>query len=326
MRVLIAGATGFVGRALAPELIEVGHDVRCLVRSKDSEAARELAEQGCELVVGDVTEDDSWLERALQGVEVTYFLIHMMGRVDDWAEQERAAARRFARAASEAGVKRVIYLGGLGGDDDPSHGKGTVGISAHLRSRHDVAIALEADGPPLTYFRAAMIVGAGSESYELLRSIVRRLPALPTPDWLSSKTQPIGIRETVAFLRDALDLPETAGREIQIGGPDVLTHLDIVDAMAREMGHNPKRRLAKRKAFDAVLDAAATPRAVAAAAGAVTSGNDEVAKAIALGLPGDTCVTDPSGMALFGSIRPEKLSVVLHRAMEDAEDAAEAKA
>ncbi len=226
-------------------------------------------------------------------------------------------------AAKAAGVERVIYLGGLGGDDDPTHGHGKPGISAHLRSRHDVAIALSEHGPPLTYFRAAMIVGAGSESYELLRSIVRRLPALPTPDWLSSKTQPIGVRETVTYLRDAIDVPESAGREIQIGGPDVLTHLDIVDAMAREMGHSPKRRLAKAKALDAVLDAAATPRAIAAAAGAVTSGNDDIARAIALGLPGDTTVTDPSGMELFG-IRPERLSVSLHRAMEDAEDAAEA--
>src|SRR5215208_5500869 len=229
MRVLIAGATGFVGRALAPELLEHGHEVRCLVRSRDAEAAVELREAGCELVEGDITKDDGCLERALEGMRVAYFLIHMMGRVEDWADEERAAARRFGAAAKAAGVERVIYLGGLGGDDDPTHGHGRPGISAHLRSRHDVAIALSEHGPALTYFRAAMIVGAGSESYELLRSIVRRLPALPTPDWLSSKTQPIGIRETVAYLRDAIDLPQSAGREIQIGGPDVLTHLDIVD-------------------------------------------------------------------------------------------------
>ena len=323
MRVLIAGATGFVGRALAPELLEHGLEVRCMVRSADSEAALELREAGCELVKGDVAEDNGALERALDGVSVAYFLVHMMGRVEDWAEEERTSARRFGAAASAAGVERVIYLGGLGGDDDPTHGHGRPGISAHLRSRHDVAIALEETGPPLTYFRAAMIVGAGSESYELLRSIVQRLPALPTPDWLKSKTQPIGIRETVAYLRDAIDVPESAGREIQIGCPDVLTHLDVVDAMSREMGRNPKRRLAKRKAFDAVLDAAATPRAVAAAAGALTYGNDDVARAIALGLPGDTVVTDPSGMGLF-DVRPERLSVVIHRAMEDAEDAEEA--
>ena len=319
MRALIAGATGFVGRALAPELLEIGLQVRCLVRSRDSDAAQELAAEGCELVEADITEPDGALERALEGVDVAYFLIHMMGRVDDWAEQERVSARRFGEAATAVGVKRVIYLGGLGEEPDPRREGGVYGISDHLRSRHDVAIALEETGPPLTYFRAAMIVGAGSESYDLLSSIVTRLPALPTPDWLSSKTQPIGIRETVAYLRDAIEIPETAGREIQIGGPDVLSHLDVVDAMARELGRKPKRRLAKMRAVDAVLDAAATPRAVAAAAGAVTTGSDEVATAIALGLPGDTVVTDSSGMELF-DVRPEPLSIVLNRAMEEAEE------
>jgi len=320
MRVLIAGATGFVGRALAPELLEDGLQVRCLVRSRESDVALELARAGCELVEGDVTDPGS-LERALDGVDAAYFLVHMMGRVEDWAEQERTSARMFGKAASAAGVERVIYLGGLAEDEAPHHESGEPGLSDHLQSRHDVAIALEETGPPLTYFRAAMIVGSGSESYELLRSIVERLPALPTPDWLSSRTQPIGIRATVAYLRDALEIPDTAGREIQIGGPTVLTHLDVVDAMAREMGRSPKRRLAKAKALDAVLDAAATPRAVAAAAGAVTTGDDRVATAIALGLPGDTVVTDPSGMGLF-SIRPESLSIALHRAMEESEEAA----
>ena len=243
----------------------------------------------------------------------------MMGRVDDWADQERLSARFFGEAASTAGVQRVLYLGGLAEDEAPHHDHGEPGLSDHLQSRHDVAVALEECGPPLTYFRAAMIVGAGSESYELLRSIVERLPALPTPDWLSSKTQPIGIRDTVAYLRDALEIPETAGREIQIGGPDVLSHLDVVDALAKELGRNPPRRLAKTKMLDAVFDAAATPRSVAAAAGAVTTGTHKVASAIALGLPGDTIVTDPSGMELF-EIRPEPLSIVLHRAMEDDED------
>lgn len=321
MRALIAGATGFVGRALAPELLDVGIEVRCAVRSRERAAAEELAELGCELREVDVARDDGALEDALGGIDVAYFLIHMMGRVDDWADQERAAARRFGRAATAAGVKRVIYLGGLGEDEASHRDHGEAGISEHLQSRHDVAIALEETGPPLTYFRAAMVVGAGSESYELLRSIVMRLPALPTPDWLSSKTQPIGIRDTVAYLRDAIDVDESVGREIQIGGPDVMSHLDVVDAMSRELGRKPKRRLSQVKAFDAVLDAAATPRAVAAAAGAVTSGSDEIATAIALGLPGDTVVTDASGMELF-DVRPEPLSIVLHRAMEEQEDAA----
>jgi uncharacterized protein YbjT (DUF2867 family) len=257
----------------------------------------------------------------MRGIDVAYFLVHMMGRVEDWADQERAAARRFGEAASAAGVERVIYLGGLGEEKDPHRDHGEPSLSEHLQSRHDVAIALEESGPPLTYFRAAMIVGAGSESYELLRSIVLRLRALPTPDWLYSRTQPIGIRDVIAYLRLAPEVPESAGREIQIAGPDVLTHLDVVDAMARELGRKPPRRLAKAKMLDAVLDAAASPGAVAAAAGAVTTGTDQIASAITLGLPGDTVVSDPSGMELF-DIRPEPLSIALHRAMEDEEDEA----
>lgn len=318
MRALIAGATGFVGRALAPELLEDGMEVRCLARSRDSEPAAELAAAGCELVQGDLG-GDRGLEDAVRGVDVAYFLVHMMGRVDDWADQERLAARRFGEAAGAAGVDRVIYLGGLGEETAPHRDHGEVGLSEHLQSRHDVALALEETGPPLTYFRAAMIVGAGSESYELLRAIVTRLRALPTPDWLYSRTQPIGIRDVISYLRQAPEVPESAGREIQIGGPDVLTHLDVVDAMARELGRKPLRRLAKRKMVDSVLDAAASPGAVAAAAAAVTTGSEEIAAAITLGLPGDTVVTDPSGMELFG-FRPEPLSIALHRAMEDEEE------
>jgi uncharacterized protein YbjT (DUF2867 family) len=317
MRALIAGATGFVGRALTSELLEDGMEVRCLVRSRESQAALELASEGCELVQGDLTAGDGLVD-AMRGVDVAYLLVHMMGRVEDWADQERAAARRFGEAASAAGIGRVIYLGGLGEEKDPHRDHGEPGLSEHLQSRHDVALALEESGPPLTYFRAAMIVGAGSESYELLRSIAVRLRALPTPEWLYSRTQPIGIRDVVAYLRDAPEVPESEGREVQIGGPDVLTHLDVVDAMARELGRKPPRRLAKTKALDAVLDAAASPGAVAAAAAAVTTGSEEVAHAIALGLPGDTVVTDPSGMELF-AVRPEPLSIALHRAMEDEE-------
>jgi uncharacterized protein YbjT (DUF2867 family) len=320
MRVLIAGATGFVGRALAPDLLDRGIEVRCLVRSASSGGADELAAGGCDLVEADLSVADGAPEAGLSGVDAAYFLVHMMGRVGDWAEQERLAARRFGEAASRAGVGRVIYLGGLGRNDDEVRDHGEAGIAEHLRSRQEVAAELARSGPPLTYFRAAMIVGSGSQSYELLRSIVRRLPAIPTPDWLRSRTQPIGIRDAVAYLRMALELPESADREIQIGGPDVLTHLDVVAAMAREMGERGPRRVTKPRALDAVVDAAATPEAVAAAAGAVTSGDDWVARAITLGLPGDTVVFDRSGMDLF-AIRPEPLSIALHRALEDDEHA-----
>jgi uncharacterized protein YbjT (DUF2867 family) len=300
MRVLIAGATGFVGRNLALDFADVPDvDVRGLVRDRNADAG--VAAAGVEVHEGDV-ETQRGLARAFEGVDAAYFLVHMMGRGENWASREAEAAHEFGAAARSAGVERVLYLGGLGDEN----------ASAHLRSRHEVAEALRDAGPLLTYFRAAMIVGAGSESFELLRSIAERLPAIPTPDWLHSRSQPIGIRDTVAYLRQALTIPQTAGREIQIGGPDVLTHFEAIDAMSRELGRKPLRR---------ANVPGATPGAVAAAAAAVTTGNDEVAAAITQGLPGDTVVTDPSGMELFG-IQPESFSVSLQRALEAEEVAA----
>ena len=294
MRALIAGATGFVGAELAEDLARDDDvELRVLVRDRAEDAG--LAAMGAEVHEADL-DGDGDLEAVLEGVDVAYFLVHMMGRGDGWAKREPQAADRFASAATKAGVERLIYLGGLG---DPAG-------SEHLRSREATAEALRDAGPALTYFRAAMVVGARSESFELLRSIVMRLPAIPTPDWLSSRTQPIGVRDVVAYLQQAPRVDASAGREIEIGGPEVFTHLEVVDAMARELGRKPMRKLDVP---------GATPGAVAAAAGAVTTGNEEVAAAIAAGLPGDTVVTDPSGMELF-DIQPESLAVALQRAIE----------
>jgi uncharacterized protein YbjT (DUF2867 family) len=187
MTILVTGATGFVGGLLARRLLADGFDVRALTRDPDSEYARALAGDGCELAVADLTAHDG-VEEALAGVEAAYFLVHMIGVEDDYPEIERAAASRFARAATLAGVGRVIYLGGLG---DPS-------ASRHLAARHAVAETLAREGPPLTYFRAAMVIGSKSESYELLRGIVERLRVLPAPEWLRTETQPIGARDLVA--------------------------------------------------------------------------------------------------------------------------------
>ena len=220
--------------------------------------------------------------RGAEGVRTAYFLVHMISGDDDYPAIERAAAARFARAAKAAGVERVIYLGGLGDDS----------TSRHLSSRHEVAAALAAEGPPLTYFRAAMVIGPGSESYELLRGIVERLPVFPAPRWLHTKTQPIGSSDVVDYLREALDVPESVGREIQIGGPQIVSHLDLVDEMAHALGRRPPRRI--RMSAEV-----ARPATVAAGAGAVTSGTPEVATEISLGLTTPTVVTDPSGAQLF---------------------------
>jgi uncharacterized protein YbjT (DUF2867 family) len=305
MRALVAGATGFVGRRLVPALLDDEFTVRCVVR--DRAGARELRDLGCELIEDDLAVPGG-LERAFKAVDVAYFLVHMMGRMPDYAEREHTAAGEFASLAREAGVGRLIYLGGLGEEEAESE---------HLESRRETARVLEAEGPPLTYFRAAMIIGPGSESYELLRGIVGKLLALPAPTWLETESQPIGVRDVVNYLRQAPLVEESEGREIQIGGPQVLSHLQVVDEMARQLGRTPPRKLKMSEDI-------ATPEAIAAAAAAVTPGNPEVAAAISMGLPERTVVTDPSGAALF-EIEPEQLSVAIHRAIEEDEEERERK-
>jgi uncharacterized protein YbjT (DUF2867 family) len=297
--ILVTGATGFIGRLLAARLVEDGYAVRCLVRNPEAPAVEELERIGCEIRVADLTRPQG-LAQALEGVELAYFLIHMIGEGDDYPAIEHAAAVRFARAAKAAGVERVVYLGGLG----------EAATSKHLAARHDVAAALAAEGPPLTYFRAAMVIGPGSESYELLRGIVGRLPVLPAPPWLQTKTQPIGAADVVSYLREAIQVPESRGREVQIGGPDVLTHLEVVNQMASALGRRAPLQIR-------LSDELARPATVAAAAGAVTPGNPEIAAEISLGLTTPTVVTDPSGAALF-TTRPKRLDAVLAEAVDRA--------
>jgi uncharacterized protein YbjT (DUF2867 family) len=295
-RILVTGATGFVGGLLARRLLADGYEVRCLVREREAGAVAELEQAGCEIAVADLTASPGIAE-ALEGVSAAYFLVHMIGG-DDYPAIERAAASRFARAATAAGVERLIYLGGLG----------ETATSRHLSSRHDVAESLRREGPPLTYFRAAMVIGPGSESYELLRGIVERLPVFPAPGWLHTKTQPIGASDVVDYLREALDVPESIGREIQIGGPQVVSHLDLVEEMAAALGRRPPRRIR-------MSGEVARPATVAAGARAVTSGTPAIATEISLGLTTPTVVTDPSGAELF-TTRPHRLDAVLAEAVD----------
>ena len=183
-RVLVTGATGFIGGRLVARLASSAREVRCLVRDRGRTRARELEREGFDLHEGDVLRPET-LRGAGDGVDVAYYLIHSMGRggPKDFAASERAAATAFARMARAEGIERIIYLGGLG--DRPQ--------SQHLRSRHETALALREDGPPLTYFRAGMVVGPQSESYRTLRYLVQRLPAMIAPAWLKTATQPIAI-------------------------------------------------------------------------------------------------------------------------------------
>jgi uncharacterized protein YbjT (DUF2867 family) len=222
-RVLVTGATGFIGGRLATRLASSEWEIRCLVRDRSGSRASALEREGFDLHESDVLRPET-LRGAGQGVDVAYYLIHSMGRggPKDFAASERAAATAFARMARADGIERIIYRGGLG--DRPQ--------SQHLRSRHETALALREDGPPLTYFRAGMVVGPQSESYRTLRYLVQRLPAMIAPAWLKNATQPIAIDDTLSYLIEALTVEASAGKEIQIGGPDVLTYGEMLDRMA----------------------------------------------------------------------------------------------
>jgi uncharacterized protein YbjT (DUF2867 family) len=293
-RILIAGATGYVGRRLAEALAGTEGHVRCLVR--DPAKARALERRGCELRRGDVTDAKS-LAGAAAGVDAAYYLVHAMAGGGDFAARDREGARNFARMARDEGVRRVIYLGGLGDSD----------ASAHLRSRHETATVLAAEGPPLTYVRAAMVVGAGSESYRTLRHLVERLPAMVAPRWLSTPTQPIGIDDAVEYLRRAPDIAESEGREVQIGGPDVLSFAEMLDRMAAALGKRPRPR---------VPVPLLTPRLSALWLGLVTPVDTNVARPLVAGLTTPTVVTDPSGAEPF-AIAPQPFDETLRRALRE---------
>ncbi len=295
-RVLVTGATGFIGGHLAERLAARGFEVRCLVRNRDDPRARNLQAAGYELHAGDVLAPET-LRGAGRGVDSAYYLIHSMGRGGprDFAPRERASALAFARMARSEGISRVIYLGGLG---DRPH-------SAHLRSRHETALVLAEHGPALTYFRAGMVVGPQSESYRTLRYLVQRLPAMIAPAWLENATQPIAIADTLEYLVQALEVEASSGREIQIGGPDVLTYAEMLDRMAAALG------LPRRPRIPVPL---ITPWLSSLWIGLVTPVDAGVARPLIEGLAVPTVVTDDSGMRLF-DITPVDFDAALRVAL-----------
>jgi uncharacterized protein YbjT (DUF2867 family) len=295
-RALVTGATGFVGGRLAAALADAGWNVRCLVR--DGGRAQELEERGMELHEGDVLKPDT-LHGAGRDVDVAYYLVHSMGRGSsgDFVERDREAAREFAEMAREEGVDQVVYLGGLGGESG----------SKHLQSRHATALQLRKSGPPLTYFRAAMVVGAKSESYRTLRYLVQRLPAMVAPAWLKNETQPIAIDDVLEYLVTAPSVPDSRGGEIQIGGPDVLSYGEMLDRMAAVLG------VRRRPKLPIPL---LTPWLSSLWIGLVTPVDAGVARPLIEGLASPTVVDDPGPASRF-EVRPIHFDEALRRAVAE---------
>jgi uncharacterized protein YbjT (DUF2867 family) len=223
--ILLTGASGYVGGRLLPLLEAKGYRVRCLARQP--EVLRARVGPGTTVVQGDVLDRQS-LDAALQDVDVAFYLVHSMGSTTSFEEADRTAARNFADAARANGVRRIIYLGGLGSAEEE--------LSPHLRSRQEVGDILRESGVPVLEFRASIVIGSGSLSFEMVRALVERLPIMITPQWVNVTAQPIGVDDLLAYLIAALDLPVAQYRVYEIGGADRVTYAGIMRAYARHRG------------------------------------------------------------------------------------------
>ncbi|MEU1271098.1 SDR family oxidoreductase [Streptomyces sp. NPDC005799] len=218
---LVTGATGYIGGRLVPELLAAGHRVRCLARSPGKLRDHPWAGR-VEAVRGDVTDADS-IATAVRGVDVAYYLVHALGTGEDFEETDRRAARLFGEAARAAGVRRIVYLGGL----TPS-GVAEQELSPHLRSRAEVGRILLDSGVPTTVLRAAVVIGSGSASFEMLRYLTERLPVMITPSWVRTRIQPVAVRDVLRHLVASARMPDDVNRAFDIGGPDVLTYREMM--------------------------------------------------------------------------------------------------
>ena len=298
-RVLVTGATGYVGGRLVPLLLERGYRVRVLARDRDRLEGRSWLDR-VELVVGDVL-DPATLPAALDGVDAAYYLIHSMGRPGNFGRRDLRAARHFAEAAVDQRVERIIYLGGLG--------KPGTELSEHLRSRHETGAALREAGVPVTEFRASIIVGSGSVSFEMLRSLTERLPVMICPRWVYTRTQPIAIDDALTYLVAALDTPESQGQIIEIGGRDVLTYRDMMLTYARLRG-------LRRFIIPVPL---LTPRLSSYWVHLVTPIPSTIAQPLIKGLSVEVVVTDDRARRLFPQITPMDYETAVARALASLE-------
>lgn len=225
MNVLVTGATGYVGGRLLPLLVADGHEVRAMARRPDY--LRSRVSRQVDVVQGDVL-DEASLADCLSGVEIAYYLIHSMGAGAEFMERDRQAAETFAHAAARAGLRGIVYLGGLADE--------AATLSHHMASRLEVGRILRQHGPPVLEFRASIVLGSGSLSFEMVRSLAEKLPVLVTPSWVKVKAQPIAIRDLLTYLRQAASQDFASHSIVEIGGRDVLSYGDLVLAYAQERG------------------------------------------------------------------------------------------
>jgi len=293
--ILLTGATGYIGGRLLRALAADGRRLRCMARHPQNLRSRVDAQ--IQVVQGDCLDAGS-LDAVMEGVETAYYLVHSMGSAGEFAEEDRRAASNFAEAAKRQGVRRIVYLGGLGRPDQA--------LSEHLRSRQEVAEILRHSGLPTIEFRASIVIGSGSLSFEMIRALVQRLPIMICPQWVAVKAQPIAIEDVVAYLVAALDLPLSHSLTYEIGGPDQLSYGEIMQEYARQCG------LRRWMIPVPVL----TPRLSSLWLGLVTPIYARVGRKLIESMKNQTLVTDHQALTDF-AIQPMGLRQAVERALQN---------
>ena len=292
--ILLTGGSGYIGRRLIPLLGQQPVRLRCLARSPQK--MRSLVRPGTEIIQGDVL-DPASLDRALQGVHTAYYLVHLMSGSTDFEKEDRQAALNFAESARKANVRRIIYLGGLGDDADPK-------LSRHLRSRHEVGKILQDSGLDTVEFRASLVIGTGSLSFDLVTALTNRLPVMICPRWLSTPTQPIAVDDVLAYLLAAKDMRPGTSKIFEVGSPDVTTYGGMIQEYARQKG------LRRWLISVPVL----TPYLSSLWLALVTPAAFEVGRHLIEGLKNFTVVQDCTALHAF-PIRPMGMQEAIQRAL-----------
>jgi uncharacterized protein YbjT (DUF2867 family) len=292
--ILVTGATGFIGRRLVPVLLDAGHDVRAMTRRPD-------AYDGPGVPAGGDVHDASTLGPALEGVEVAYYLVHSLD-ADDFESRDARAAQAFGEAAGDAGVRQIVYLGGLGADDQD--------LSAHLRSRREVEGLLGAGGVPVTVLRAGIVVGRGGVSWELTRQLVKNLPAMVVPRWAATRTQPIAVDDVIRYLVGVADEPRALGRVFEIGGPETMTYVEMLE-VAAEVARGHRTPIVRVPVL--------TPRLSSYWLSLVTDVDVTTGRNLIDSMGTEVVVTDHSIRELV-PIDPTPYDEAVRRALEDTED------